>query len=326
MRRFTLLRAGPLAAALTAAIAAAAGARAQDAADVLYAERAKASALNVRCGLFDDGAALAIAGGQILTRNALLRAGWTLGDLARLDAYAAGEAEALDCASPGASEIAGRVVGAYQAWRRLPAMTFAGDHRTWSATRTIGGDYAAWLVRQNVAEGADARALFGLARDEEGRVRLALALPAGAPVRAAHLHMRDFALSRGPVSAEYRRFTTTDTSHPLAAVAPPDAFTTNVWGSGRQTVAAGEPLAEGFDAGAILIWYPVEAGATLAALDPRESAYLELELAPRGEPERRERLYVEIGDFAVARLFIALADQSSDDFLSLSANPAAFTR
>jgi len=273
-------------------------------ADQAYVERTQAIALDERCGLFDMGPRLTLEGGAVLAHNALLRADWPLDTIRQLHDYGTAQAADMECASEAASTIAGQVINAYQAWRHLPSMVFPGDQRIWTARRTLGGDYAAWLVEQNVAGSAQSHAIFGLARNEDGEILPALALPGASGVRAAHLHMRDFEIAPTRVGAELRRLAVTDDATPLSAAAPPDVFTKRTWASGRQRIAEGELLAADFEEDVVIIWYPASLAEDLIALDPREVAFIDVEYAPRGGVERTERLYIEIGDFIVARYFI----------------------
>jgi hypothetical protein len=291
----------PALAAVFAAIGAGMPLWAQEAADVAYAGRVRALALDARCTLFADDVRIALEAGAALARNTLLRAGWSDSGVRRATLGAAAQTEGLPCNGPDAAAIVDQVEAGYEGWSRLSAMAFPGDQRTWNAARSADGE--AWLLFQNVADGPDGAALLGLARKPDGAVLPALALPSELGARAARLNLRDLALSPTRVDPEVVRIVPPSGSHPLAPTAAPDLFTRAIWASDRTEHDAKSPYAEGFPDGVTLFWFPAGVAEDLAALDPREAAAIEIDLAPRGGAEDARRLYLEIGDFAPARLF-----------------------
>jgi hypothetical protein len=314
-----------LLAAACATFALCAPAEAQASADAALATRVRALALDERCALFSHDVRLALDAGAAQSRNALLRGGWT--DMAVLSVAirASDEADGLVCGGAEAAGVASEVTGAYQAWLQLRAMTFPGDHRTWSARRLEAGE--GWLLTQNVANIRGGPALFGIVRREDGRARLALALPRDERPRAVRALVRDRSIAPTRVETEFVRLTARNEAHPLAAAAAPDVFTRQIWAAERANVDAASPFAESLGSPAALFWFSDSAIKALADLDPRETVAIEVDLAGRRNGERTERLYVEIGDFAPAAMFVHALDQ---DFSTAPPpeppNPASFIR
>lgn len=296
----------PILAAALAAILGGAPLWAQEAADVAYAGRVRALALDARCTLFEgDDVRIALEAGAALARNTLLRAGWSDSAVRRVTLGAAAPTEELPCNGPDAAAIVDQVEAGYQGWSRLSTMTFPGDQRTWNAARSADGE--AWLLFQPVADGPSETALFGLARNGDGATLIALALPAELRARAARLNVRDATLAPTRVESEYVRIAPPSGSHPLASAAAPDVFTRAIWASERTEHDEKSAYAEGFSGGITVFWFPASAIEELVALDPRESVAIDLDLALRDGGEDARRLYLEVGDFAPARLFVRSA-------------------
>jgi hypothetical protein len=300
---------------VAASLACGARAAAQTSADAAFTARVRALALDERCDLFSDDVRLALDAGAAQSRNALLRAGWTDTVVLRAAVLAAADAEAASCAGSDAAAVVSNVTSAYEAWRQLKAMTFAGDHRTWAARRLDQGE--GWLLAQNVADVRGGPAIFGVARKDDGEVRVALALPREMRPRAARLLVRDRAIASTRVESELVRLAGRGAIHPLAGAAAPDVFTRAIWGAERSNIDADSAYAKDVGGPAALLWFPESAIQALAELDPREAVAIEIDLAFRGE-ERTERLYVEIGDFAPAAMFTHALGQPS-----LGARPPA---
>src|SRR5262249_12664995 len=90
----TIARSAFLGAAARAALGAAPAA-AQATADEQYAGRVRALALGARCRLFSDEVNVALESGAALSRNALLRGGWSDAAVRRATVAAAGGTESL---------------------------------------------------------------------------------------------------------------------------------------------------------------------------------------------------------------------------------------
>jgi hypothetical protein len=314
-----------LLAAACASLALSERAEAQSTADVAFATRVRALALDERCALFSDDVRLALDAGAAQSRNALLRAGWSDAVVLRAALIAATDADALACQGVEAAGVSSEVTGAYQAWRQLRAMAFPGNHRTWNARRLDAGE--GWLMVQNVASVRGGPILFGVARREDGEVRLALALPRDERPRAARALIRDRAIAPTRVENELARLAGRSDADPLGAAAAPDVFTRQIWAAERASVDADSEYAEGLDGAAALFWFPASSIEALADLDPREAIAIEVDLAARRGGERTDRLYVEIGDFAPAAMFVyALGQVFSAESPPAPPNPASLIR
>lgn len=284
--------------ALAAALGAAAPATA-DAAEALFA-RARAIALAERCALSSEGARSALAVGRLTARGALIRAGASPHQLDALEAEAEQAAFEIDCADERAVNHARNIDNAYNAWRHLRAMEFPASERSWAASRPYDSQDFAWMLRQDIDVGAAHQAAFGMAR-LDGETTLAVAV-SGLNARSARLYVRDAEDADGPPSPLTARLG--GARDGLALRAWPDAFTTPHWAAGRvqgETVAA---LCEGWGEDAVIFRFDTRAQDALAALDPRESVYLEFDVVADNGEIRPERSLVEVGDFAAALLFV----------------------
>lgn len=297
-----------LATALLTAACVAAPSNAQASADALFADRMTAAALNERCLLFTPPVTRALGAGAALARNALMRGGWSDGAIARAARSASAAAAALPCDGEAAGQISQVVNAGYDGWRQLQGMSFAGDRRTWTAERPRGNE--AWLLHQSVTDTDGEPARFGIARQADGSLRLALALSADARPGAARVLIRDAALAPSRLEPEMIRIAGTSGAHPLAADAVPDVFARAVWAADRSVHDEDSPYARGFDGGVAMLWFPEELITDLAALDPRETAVMDIDSAG-GLAGRAKRLYLEIGDFAPAAVLAAMLDQAS---------------
>lgn len=264
-----------LAAALTPVLAAAQelDARAQ------YAERRALIETDSRCALFSADVRSALQVGAAQARGALLRGGWSDERLLDLEGAAVSAARARACDDPRTQEAAARVRDSFRAWTRTPSLTLPGLAREWRAQRRP--DAAGWLLVQDIP--APRRAAFGVRPDAA-----ALVVPLGWTGRApasASLVIRDVARAAAPtLAAPARR------ERGLEAGAPLRAASRRIHARDRQMATVNGMRSVVFE-------FPPEILPLLAALDPRESAVIELD---------GQRLLIEIGDFAAARAFLAL--------------------
>ena len=274
---------------------------AQSAADVALLERGRALALDDRCGLFSSPVRAALESGWLLARNGLQRGGWSAEMIAGLIAEASAQADSVGCESSAMVEVIARVEDGYAGWINLAAMTFVGDHRTWEAQRPRGME--GWLVVQDISTTESGFAVFGLARREDGSDRLAIAVSSALRPRAARARMRDVELAPELIDPELRRLASPTPSHPLAALAAPDVFTTQVWAAERMEVEGDSPFSASDDASLALFWFPEDASTALSTLDAREAMSIDVEFASRSTEGATARFYLEVGDFESARLF-----------------------
>jgi len=272
---------------LAFALAAATPALAQPAAptaQAAYAERRALLEADRICTLFEPGmrAALVSTAGQ--ARGALLRGGWTMARIGELETAAVSAARARRCGDERTEAAADRARLGYASWARTHAMTFTGVTRTWTARRTPD-PVDQWVLRQEID--TPRAATFGVrAFDNHQELTLILPLPANANAPgAAELLLRDPARARTSQMDVPGRL-----ARGLAAGAPSPASA-----RGYQAQARRIETVRGQRRAAFL--FPAAALEAMAALDPREAAEIRL-----GDGAR---IYIEIGDVAAARAFLA---------------------
>ncbi|MBI1186897.1 MAG: hypothetical protein GC206_06120 [Alphaproteobacteria bacterium] len=245
-----------------------------------FAERRGLIEADDRCALFTPDVRNALVSGAAQARGALLRGGWTEERVQELEHAARNAAAARACDDARTLEAAARARDSYRAWARTPSLTLPGLLRAWRAQRRP--DAAGWLLVQDIP--APRRAQFGVRPDA-----VALVAPIAAserPPASASLVIRDVARASAPtLSAPARR------ARGLEAGAPLRAAATRIHARERR-------IATVDGVRSVIFEFPPDVLPQLAALDPRESAILEV---------GGQRLLIEIGDFAAARTFLALA-------------------
>ncbi|MFN3511441.1 MAG: hypothetical protein ACK41C_00205 [Phenylobacterium sp.] len=283
--------AGVFAGAALAALPAAAAAQALD----LFYERTVMSAADARCGLFEPGVRDALAAGRVQARGAALRAGADAGALTEAEARARRQAAALPCASPELAREAARIREAFAGFARIERMTYPGDVAEWRADRGAGRAVR-WRLQQSARFGPD-RMIFGLAGREGLDALLAVGEFAdGRQPYAARLVLRNRDATRGPY-LDTRGQALADL--PLTRRLPPPSAR-RAYTAEARSPAGVELLPRDMKSG----WafrFPAEAAGALAGLDPREAVAVEFLFA--GDQVRRA--YLEVGDFAAARAFLA---------------------
>ena len=271
-------------------------------ADVLgvYYERTVMTAANQRCGLFTPDLASALAAAQAQARGAALRAGVSSGALSQVEARARGKVEAVACGSADVAKAAERVRAAFDGYSRLQKMSFPGDTSDWMANRNSSRLGPVWKLSQTARFG-DASLVFGLAGKDGARALVAVAhFPDDAQPYAARLIMRDVSLAPEPfLNAIHAN---AKGPLPLAVRTPPRSATLGVLAEAR---AAADPalLPAGARTGCAFR-FPAAAAASLAQLDPREAVAIEFLFAD-GSRDTVRTAYVEVGDFAAGRAFLA---------------------
>jgi hypothetical protein len=217
----------------------------------------------------------------------LLRAGWSSTQVRQLDQAVAAAARSRACNDERTLASAAGARDSFSIWVNARTMEFPGWARTWIARRSSGGD--GWRLSQAID--APVVAVFGV-RDRGGAQRLSLVAPLArgqpAPTSAA-LVMRDVARAHADEVSLPQRV-----AYGLEAGAP------------RPGNAATHPSTlniERLDNGAsqAVFVFPDSAFRVLLALDPRESVEIRLQYG-----RRSERLFVEVGDIAAARAFLAI--------------------
>ena len=276
------------AALLTLTMPALAYAQAGQTTQAAYVERRGLLEVDARCQLLTPQARAAIEIGAAHARGLLRNAGWNENDVIALDAAATNAAARRACADARNTSAAADAESTYAAWRRLASMEFAGRERTWTALRIP--DPEGWLLRQDANGGA----IFGVRQTADGQhLAIKLTMPANQPpAAAATLLMRDRTRTRlnlAPIPGQ--------ASAGLASVAPYPAsarrFLANGW---DRNVVADEQRT-------LVFSFPDAAFIALLALDPREAVEIRV-----GDGPNATRFFVEVGDLAAARAFLALDD------------------
>lgn len=285
-------------AAVLAAMAA--PAMADSATDLVY-ERTLMASAGARCRLFEPTLAAALEAARLQARGAALRSGQSQDRLAAVEQRARARAAATGCDAPDLKQAAGRVRSAFAGYARLSRLTWNGDIAAWRGDRTITRKGPMWRLSQAASFGAD-RMVFGLAGEEApGALTAVAGFADGRTPYAARLVLRDPGRARAPYLDRSRK----DASGrmPLTARTPPSTATRAITAEARSE--APERLRPAGVKRALLFRFPSRAADALAALDPREAVVVEFVFqGPGGDQVRRA--YVEVGDFAAGRAFLAV--------------------
>jgi hypothetical protein len=287
------------AAALSVGAALASQALAATPAANLFYERALMMAADQACRLFAPDVGAALAASKAQARGAALRSGADAAALAGMEAEA-DAAGAAGCRSPGVLAAAAQVRAAFAGYASLSELKFPGELSSWTASRPVGDG---WRVVQRDRFGWDLM-LFGVAGHGGERPLIAAASFAdGAKPYGARLVVREAALTSGP----YLDPRAADIAGrlPIDARLPPRpatrVFTAEAMAPAGVLQAPDMP-------GAVAFRFPTAAADALAGLDPREAVAVEFLFAgERGENVRTA--YAEVGDFAAARAFQAVAQR-----------------
>jgi hypothetical protein len=266
-----------------AALSGSAGAAPPTASAQLFAERTALLTGDEKCHLLSPDARAALQATTIQARYAALRDAWTAEALAGVAARARTAGAGRACTDGALIAAAKSAAAGYQGWAGLPAMTFQGGTRAWAARRAP--DLSGWLLVQNLAPDTQ----FGVLGPEDRR-RVALALPGAAKASSVTLYLRDRARAPKPL------FDVPGLAPQpgLAGKAAPRSLAAAYLANAR--------LTDQNDAARQIFVFPAALMDAIAALDPRES--VEVEIAP-ASGGAHTRLYIEVGDLAVARAFLA---------------------
>lgn len=240
--------------------------------------------IDTRCHVLTPPVRSALEAGAAQARGALLRSGWTTARMGELEEAVYGAASGRACTDPRVATSANEARASFEHWSRTGSMDFPGWSRAWTARRTTGPN--GFRLSQNID--TPARATFGI-RELNSIQRLSFVIPQS-NATSARLIVRDASRSRAGALDLPTRI-----AYGLAAGAPATGATTRTFPSTR----ASERRTGGGTQ--IVFTFPDEAFRALLALDPRESATLELVTG-----SVTQRLYIEIGDIGAARSFLAL--------------------
>ena len=264
----------------------------------LFYERSVMAAADRRCDLFEPGVTTALDAARVQARGAALRAGATDETLVGVEQRARSKAYGADCRSADVATAASRVRSAFEGYSHLTRLSYPGDTASWEANRMVNPDGPIWRLSQTVRFGWD-RMVFGLGgKVGQGALLASVSFADGASPYAIRLVMRDPARTSGPYLD--RRQANGDGRIPLAGRMPPSA--TRAFSVEARSPASTRMAPAGAKS-AILVRFPAQAIAALAALDPREAVMVEFVFAGRDRDDIR-RAYVEVGDFAAGRAFL----------------------
>lgn len=267
----------------------------------VYYERALMSAADGRCRLFTPDIAAALTAGEAQARGAALRAGTPSAALGGVAARAAAKAGGLPCSSPDLKTAAARVRTGFAGYSRLSRMTFPGDVAAWRADRTLPRSAPAWRLAQT-APLAAGQMTFGLVGTWSRPSELVAVADfgQGQTPYAARLLVRDPALAPAPYLNVLQAGAAARL--PLDARTPPRAASA-VFAADAMAPADLSLQASG---SAMAFRFPAAAIGAIAALDPREAVTVEFLFQGRSGDMAR-RAFIEVGDFAAGRAFLAVA-------------------
>lgn len=253
-----------------------------------YAERRGLLEADAACSLFTPSIRSALQVGAAQARGALLRSGWSNGQMRELESAAVSAARARTCADARTIEAAADARRAFSSWVNAGTMEFPGWERTWIARRAVTSD-PAWRLSQAI-DGPIAT-VFGVRQsgDAQRLVLIVLIAPGETAPGSATLTMRDQGRA-GPIEVSLPQ----RVAYGLAAGAPPPNAAVNM--PATRTI---ERL-NGNRAQAVFT-FPDTAFRDLLTLDPRESVAVRLNTA-RGA----QTLYIEVGDVGAARAFLTI--------------------
>lgn len=262
----------------------------------VFLERTALAAAADACSLLDPARRTALEAGRLQARNAVLRAGVSLGDLLRAESEAVRIGQSKSCADKVLADEIARLGEAFKRYQLTARELYRGDSAAWAASRSrVDG----WHVVQ-VLEGKGVRAEYGLRRisreiDAEGVGELSLKLRFDTPRNiipvAAAVRLRDPELSAEPWLASLVGG---------RAKPPPQAISFTSQAVRRDIVTRGEA-----GVSELVFVFSPSLVARMAALHPNERFEVSVATDPR-DPSRQLRLTFEAGDFAAAHAFASL--------------------
>jgi hypothetical protein len=262
------------------------------------------TAADQRCRLFTPEVASALASAEAQAHGAALRSGFTGAVLDQVGQRAQNKVASLPCGSPDIVKAADRVRSAFDGYSKLERMNFPGDTNDWLAVHDNSKHTPIWKLSQGVKFGWNSL-MFGLAGKDGPSALLAVAsFPDKVQPYAARLLVRDQTLAPEPYLNVIKA--STSGKLPLSARTPPRGATRSIMAQDRE-VADASLLPRGTSSG-VAFRFPKSAADALAGLDPREAVAVEFQFASAtGETVRTA--YVEVGDFAAGRAFLAAAQR-----------------
>jgi hypothetical protein len=267
--------------------------------DAFY-ERAVMTAADQHCRLFTPELGSALQAAEAQARGAALRSGLNGATLALVEQRAEARIAATPCGSRDIATAATRVRAAFDGYSKLQRMSYPGEIADWTADRSTSRRVAIWKLSQSDQFGPS-RLVFGLAGGDGPSSLVAVASFAdAAQPYAARLVVRD--VSRAP-DAFINGIQAGAGKTPLSARTPPRSATQAFLAEAR---ARADPtlLPLGARQG-VAFRFPKSAALTLSGLDPREAVAIDFLFAGAAGSEQVRTAYVEVGDFAAGRAFLA---------------------
>lgn len=266
-----------------------------------YYERAVMTAADQRCRLFPPELGSALQAAEAQARGAALRSGVDGARLNQVEQRATARIAATPCSSHDIAVAATRVRTAFDGYSKLLRMNYPGDIADWTADRSTSRRAAIWKLSQTAQFGGD-RLVFGLAGGDGPSSLVAVAVFAGgAQPYAARLVVRNANLAPEPFINWIQAGANGRT--PLSARTPPRSATQAFMAEARANADA-TLLPRGARAG-VAFRFPKSAAQVLSQLDPREAVAVDFLFASANGGEQVRTAYVEVGDFAAGRAFLA---------------------
>jgi hypothetical protein len=275
-----------LAAALSATLSTAAHATEGPDARQAYVERRGLIETDTRCNLLGADIRAALNVGAMQARGSLLRAGWTSAQVRGLEQSVVQAASQRACNDTRTVQAAADARRAFSPWLAAGYMEFPGWRRAWLARRGVSDG---WRLSQAID--APRAAVYGVRQQGAAqRLTLVITLERGETAPAStQLVLRDVsraALREVALPQRVAYGIQAGAPAPGAAMTIPSTRTIERLSGGRSQA---------------VFTFPDNAFATMLQLDPREAVELRVQSG-----RSVQRLYVEVGDIAAARAFVAL--------------------
>ncbi len=269
-----------------------------------FYERAVMTEANARCGLFAPPLASALAASAAQARGAALRSGLNRATLDQVALRARDQAARTACNAPDLTTAANRVRSAFEGFARMQKMVFAGDAAAWTADRSSSAEIRRWRLSQSTRFGWDSMT-FGLVSKNGPPEFFAVAnFSDGAVPYAARIIARDVSRAPDPFLNAIRANAAGKIA--MADRMPPRPATRAILAEARGT--PNEALFPADPHTVVAFRFPLSAADALAGLDPREVVAVDF-LFASASGESVRTAYVEVGDFAAGRAFLAVPRQ-----------------
>ncbi|PHR60935.1 MAG: hypothetical protein COA47_06970 [Robiginitomaculum sp.] len=259
------------------------------------------------CELLGSSQLLAVRAGKLQAKGALLRAGFSTGELQKMERIAKLSVAAVDCGNAEALAEIDLVKASHDNWLTLSSLAYPATHRTWTTSRNLDLLKRRWRAMQVLDSKENSLVRFG-ASSLQGRPSLDLLIENQSPPRSVLLRMRDPDQLENPPSPFLRKLLKLPIDG-VAGLAPPTTATQSFFAANR-VVAETSLLSAETGVRGTRFGFANDALEAFSQLDPREAVILDMYWsAGLGKPDRHKRLYVEVGDFLAARIFAEAKDK-----------------